>query len=1092
MAPKAAAGERRARAVARRHHEEFKAWLLSHGVDMSKLKLVPSPTGLSWGAVAAARLPRGTTCASIPVSIALTEDAVLGSRVAADAKRLGLHPSTRTLTYVFMLLQRADRRSFHGPYLRAIPAQHTDPMGWSMPELAMLRGTNLLPQHFRRKAELRADFDGTIPALCDAFPARYSSGVLCWREFLWAHSSFVSRNLPLEPDARGRLRLTTGSGRAEQRQQCLLPLVDMLNHKYQAPIIWQSAGGDSCGGKTEEREDGAAPPTVGLAVGEDVQAGEEIFNNYGPKSQQELLRLYGFVLEENPQDTYELEVAGLGAEDDDELRAKQRLLEAMQLPRLHVLRRPTARSVLARGGDQSATGKPDADAGNDADDDDERGGGDSTRRKRKRARTRATRNMSGVASVVPPGLLRVLRLAMLNQPELSSLLGPPPPPPRGLGHADAKKGQDREQLLAAPLSGRSEMAALRTLLGLLRAKLLRLDDSHADAGLLAADLSSGRGRDSDATTAVEGEAEHDHHEQEKEASVKQDVGVRPFIAEAAVLYRRGQRELLELGIAECEEMLTAVAAATTHLHTPKDWRQWVYPHTCSRRMARVLTGGQRGRQRVRVRVSEAPRLDEPTCYGVYCHSVATATHAAIDAGVVRATADVQANGAVLALARSELISVEAAFAAGEWGEAVAAVGGIDEDAVLMLFLIHERSKQPQQQQKEPEEEEKEEEGRMAPTGSRWSPFFAQLETLSRNGEAVNYPPCAWSDAERALLAHTEAGEIAAEASFGLEDLHAALFPALTDAYPEHFPAETYSVTAMRWAAGVLAACSVQLQLPSAAVGSSAAVSVASSGDGGEQGDEEGESADSVAAAAAAVVTRVTSVSVVVPLIEASPRHRSDASCFHEYDAELDAYVLRTLRPLRCGEEVTVCRGRGGDAAALLGDSGTAVASCSPSSLSRGGGGCAAEDGHSVLLQVKNVSSSSGSSQGDEEPQMVAVKASVAEEGGGLLLWPPGTSSLDLRELRTAAEQHCNHMQAVVAAAASNDGDKSDRHSHLMQTAKRSPPAAAGGGLSEAAAVKAGRSRCGEVLLRCREHALTQLAVGRAVCDAIGRQLAQQA
>ena len=35
------------------------------------------------------------------------------------------------------------------------------------------------------------------------------------------------------------------------------------------------------------------------------------------------------------------------------------------------------------------------------------------------------------------------------------------------------------------------------------------------------------------------------------------------------------------------------------------------------------------------------------------------------------------------------------------------------------------------------------------------------------------------------------------------------------------------------------------------------------------------------------------------------------------------YVLKTLRPLRCGAEVSVCRGRGGDVAALLGDSGTA-------------------------------------------------------------------------------------------------------------------------------------------------------------------------
>ena len=79
-----------------------------------------------------------------------------------------------------------------------------------------------------------------------------------------------------------------------------------------------------------------------MAVGKEVEAGAELFNNYGPKSNQELLRLYGFVLEVNPQDTYDVEVAGLAAEDDAELEVKQQLLAAMGEPKLHVLRRLTA------------------------------------------------------------------------------------------------------------------------------------------------------------------------------------------------------------------------------------------------------------------------------------------------------------------------------------------------------------------------------------------------------------------------------------------------------------------------------------------------------------------------------------------------------------------------------------------------------------------------------------------------------------------------------------------------------------------------------------------------------------------------------
>ena len=156
------------RSEARRHHAAFLAWLTSHGALTSNLRLEPEASGLSWRAVAPRPLPPGTTCCRIPVSVALTEDAVLASKVAADAKQLGLQPSTRALTYAFMLLQRADPTSRFGPYLRAIPARHTDPMTWTAAELALLKGSNLLPQHRRRYAELWADYDALIPALSAA------------------------------------------------------------------------------------------------------------------------------------------------------------------------------------------------------------------------------------------------------------------------------------------------------------------------------------------------------------------------------------------------------------------------------------------------------------------------------------------------------------------------------------------------------------------------------------------------------------------------------------------------------------------------------------------------------------------------------------------------------------------------------------------------------------------------------------------------------------------------------------------------------------------------------------------------------------
>ena len=399
--------------------------------------------------------------------------------------------------------------------------------------------------------------------------------------------------------------------------------------------------------------------------------------------------------------------------------------------------------------------------------------------------------------------------------------------------------------------------------------------------------------------------------------------------------------------------------------------------------------------------------------------------------------------------------MKSALSAGAWGEAVATIDGIDEDAILMLFLVHERSKH-----------------RLSSTctgtgtgtssdESRWSPFFAQLDLLMRTGAAAAYPPCSWGSAEpdvEAMLAHTEAGQVAAQATLALEDLHSALFPALSAALPQFFSAETYSLEALSWAAAVFAAYSVQLQASS----------------------EE--------------------ATAIVPMVEAAPRHQTEATCFHEYhsaewfsgalispigilccfvtadqrflfrrsryDADADAYVLRTLRSLRCGEEVSVCRGRGGDAAALLGDSGATVAR--PCSWV-----C---DGQAVLLQVpappnycslffvlpplwqpSDTETHSPAQVAGTQTKGQAIKAYVTETEGRLLLWPPGANP-DLAALRKAAAAYADRIQAAQTEA-----------------------------VSEAAVVQAGRTLRGEVLLRCREYLLTQLAVARAVCDSIDQK-----
>jgi hypothetical protein len=79
---------------------------------------------------------------------------------------------------------------------------------------------------------------------------------------------------------------------------CMLPVLDLLNHVPRTPIAWiRSSTGVSF-----------------IHEGKEIlKKSEEVNNNYGPKSNEELLMGYGFILPNNADDTYTLAIKPLAA-----------------------------------------------------------------------------------------------------------------------------------------------------------------------------------------------------------------------------------------------------------------------------------------------------------------------------------------------------------------------------------------------------------------------------------------------------------------------------------------------------------------------------------------------------------------------------------------------------------------------------------------------------------------------------------------------------------------------------------------------------------------------------------------------------------
>jgi hypothetical protein len=87
----------------------------------------------------------------------------------------------------------------------------------------------------------------------------------------------------------------------------LIPGVDSLNHARAQPVSWLV----TCPSSAVE-SDG----NISLMTHTTLKAGTEIFNNYGPKPNSELLLGYGFTLPANPDDTIVLKIGATAGPGD--------------------------------------------------------------------------------------------------------------------------------------------------------------------------------------------------------------------------------------------------------------------------------------------------------------------------------------------------------------------------------------------------------------------------------------------------------------------------------------------------------------------------------------------------------------------------------------------------------------------------------------------------------------------------------------------------------------------------------------------------------------------------------------------------------
>jgi hypothetical protein len=263
-------------------------WSKRAGASFPKLE-VGRMEGDERGVFARAPIAPGEEVLRVPRACLVTLDVARASDVG---RLIDAHaPDTLEECYLaaFLLQEREREDSAWKPYLDVLPQAFPHlPLFFDAQELSLLQGSTALREVARWKEMLLSRY-ATLAERVPGF-ARFTPDA-----YLWAQHVLISR--------------TFGLTVAGKLVRCFVPVADMLNHRPSPRLVW---------GNTEDGD------AFVLVAREPVEPGEEVHISYGIKPSCRFLLSYGFVPEDNPDDTLVLYLSV--PEDAEEAEAKRELL----------------------------------------------------------------------------------------------------------------------------------------------------------------------------------------------------------------------------------------------------------------------------------------------------------------------------------------------------------------------------------------------------------------------------------------------------------------------------------------------------------------------------------------------------------------------------------------------------------------------------------------------------------------------------------------------------------------------------------------------------------------------------------------------
>lgn len=185
-------------------------------------------------------------------------------------------------------------KSFYKAYIDVLPeVNEVNPtFTWSDEDLSFLNGSPVIAATKSMQMKLRNEYNdllGGEEKLCDQYPEIFPREHFTFENWVWAFTNLFSRAIRLRSMKQGETL-------------AMVPYADLINHSpYSGAYLDARETGDWLF-KTGEEE-------VILYADRGYRKMEQIYISYGPKSNSDLLLLYGFALERNPFNSVDVTVS---------------------------------------------------------------------------------------------------------------------------------------------------------------------------------------------------------------------------------------------------------------------------------------------------------------------------------------------------------------------------------------------------------------------------------------------------------------------------------------------------------------------------------------------------------------------------------------------------------------------------------------------------------------------------------------------------------------------------------------------------------------------------------------------------------------